>query len=348
MPALPNRVLRAKLSAALSAGSHLDPDGENVHPALGTVARLGRTRFYLWTVTADRSARGRPPGEFKIQLILPGQSRHGRGTLENAGAYTALLGYSPDYGVFVGWQASLYGSFAYSRNVQCREELLREARDTGWAVAAPRIVGGREEVRVAFTPGNLEHYLRKSFEADQERGGAEGRWREAFFLANTPNATVRVPAPRDLEEFVQARRERVAATRLARDGRFSALVKEQYGQSCALCGVQLDIVEGAHIIPVREEGSADEVWNGVALCPNHHGLYDASAFVIRPDLNVRVDDDLVAYFRENNLDQGLGLLTDHDRRAIRPPAFWQRDARLRTRMMNALTRKTDLTGAAAP
>lgn len=347
MPALPNRVLHAKPRASLSAGSRLDPDGENVHPALGTVAGLGRTRFYLWTVTADRSARGRPPGEFKIQLILPGQSRHGRGTLENAGAYTVLLGYSPDYGVFVGWQAALYGSFAYSRNVQCREELLREARDTGWAVAASRIVGGREEVRVAFTPGNLEHYLRTSYAADQERGGAEGQWREAFFLANTPNATVCIPARRDLKEFVQARRERVAATRLARDSRFSALVKEQYGQGCALCGVQLDIVEGAHIIPVREEGSADEVWNGVALCPNHHGLYDASTFVIRPDLEVRVDDDLVAYFRENGLDQGLRLLTDHDRTTIRPPAFWQRDADLRARMTNALTRKAGLAGASA-
>lgn len=346
MPALPNKVLRTKLSAALGVHGRLEPDGDTVHPAVGTVRDLGRIRVYLWTVTADRSAHGRPPGEFKIQLILPGQSAHARGAIETGGgAYTALLGYSADYGVFVGWQAPLYPDFAYSRNVQCREEMLREARDTGWAVSPPRRVADREEVRIAFTAGNLLHYLRKSHAADERH--YEGRWREAFFLANTPNAIVEVPPRRELEEFVETRRERVAASRLTRDARFAALVKDQYGHGCAVCGVQLDIVEGAHIIPVREAGSSDNVWNGIALCPNHHGLFDASAFVIRPDLGIRVDGDVVLYLRENDLAEGLAILTEYDRHRIRPPTFWGEGGESRERMANALARRIELVSPVA-
>ena len=343
MPALPNGVLRAKLAGALPEGSSFTSGPEDVHPALANVTGFGRARFYVWTVTADRSVSGRPAGEFKIQLILPNQSRQARASLEIEGPYTVLLGYSPDDGVFVGWEAPLYRRFAYSRNVQCREELLREARSTGWGVAEPRRVSGAEEVRVAFTPGNLLHYLRTSRAADAE--GRKGKWREAFFLAHTPNAETPPPVrSRDLDEYVRKQRGRVTATRLARDGRFSALIKIQYAYACAVCAVQLEIVEGAHIIPVREAGSSDDVWNGVALCPNHHDLFDGSAFLIRPDLEVRVDQERVEYFRANDLAQGLEILTDYDRRRIRAPEFWKRSADLQGRMVRALTRRAAAAG----
>lgn len=345
MPALVNRILRAKLAGALPAGSALQGGPEDIHPALANVPGFGRARFYVWTVTADRSAQGRPAGEFKIQLILPGQARQARASLELEGPYTVLLGYSPDYGVFVGWEARLYRDFAYSRNVQCREDLLREARSTGWAVASPRNVSGAEEVRVAFTPGNLLHYLRTSRAADAEE--KTGMWREAFFLAHTPNAETQAPARnRDLEEFVQRQRERVATTRLARDGRFSALIKIEYGYACAVCAVQLEIIEGAHIIPVREQGSSDAIWNGIALCPNHHELFDGSAFIVRPNLEVKVDQERVDYFRANDVAQGLEVLTNYDRQRIRAPNFWDGDEDLRERMVGALTRRATAAGLA--
>ena len=88
-------------------------------------------------------------------------------------------------------------------------------------------------------------------------------------------------------------------------------------------------MEGAHIIPVREEGSSDEVWNGIALCPNHHELFDGSAFVVGGDLRVRVDDSRVEYLEENGLAQGIEILTDYRNESIRQPYFWERDAALR-------------------
>jgi putative restriction endonuclease len=347
MPALPNRVLFSKLASALPDGTRFETRPEEVHPGVAVVPGFGRTRLYLWTVTADRSEQGRPAGEFKIQLILPGQPKvkGPRGSLDLEGAYAALLGYSPDFGVFVGWEARLYQRFAYSRNVQCREELLKEARNSGWAVAPPRRAGGSEEVRVAFTPGNLLHYLRTSRTADTE--DKVGKWREAYFLAQTPN--VRAPLPtraRDLDEQVERQRQRVAATRFVRDAKFSACVRQQYDYACAVCELQLEVVEGAHIIPVCEPGSSDEVWNGVALCPNHHELFDGNTFVIEPALQVRVDDDRVEYLEENDLANGIEILTDFAGKTIRPPHFWTTDADMRDRMRGALERRATLAGLA--
>src|SRR6266508_684496 len=182
MPALSNETLFAKLRAALPAGSRFETPAGTIHPAVALVPGFGRTRFYLWTVTPDRSTPGaRPPGEFKIQLIIDGQERGARANLNTDGAYAVLLGYSPDYGVFVGWEARHYQNFAYSANVQVREDLLAEGRASGWAVAPPRRSQNELEVRVAFTPGNLPHFLRSSRQADAEE--QQGEWREAFLLA---------------------------------------------------------------------------------------------------------------------------------------------------------------------
>jgi putative restriction endonuclease len=346
MPSLANHVLRAKLAGALPE-ARFETGAEVVHPALAVVPGFGPARIYVWTVTPDRSAPGaRPIGEFKIQLILPGQPRNARRNLEFDGPYTVLLGYSPDFGVFVGWQPRLYVNFSHSRNVQTREELLQEARNTGWAIAAPRrMQAGIEEVRVAFTAGNMLHFFRTSRAADQQRYA--GKWREAFFLANTPNAQGPMAAGLgDLDENVVRQRERVAATRLLRDATFSPKVKKQYGYACAVCAVQLEIVEGAHIVPVSEPGSSDAVWNGVCLCPSHHELFDGSAFVVDAGLRVLVDGERAEYLRANGLDQGINILTDFGGSIIRPPAFWDSDADFRGRMSRALTRRVASAGLA--
>lgn len=347
MPALTNATLFAKLRAALPAPARFQTPGDQIHPAVAVVPGFGRTRFYLWTVTRDRSVAGaRPPGEFKIQLIVEGQERGSRGSLELAGAHTVVLGYSPDFGVFVGWEARIYRDFAYSRNVQVRDGLLAEGRDTGWAVGEPRSLQGTEEVRVAFSPGNLMHFLRVSREADREK--LVGPWREAYFLSRVPNfVTEHLPTQSaQLDQYIARERQRLASTRLSRDARFGPLVREQFDFSCAVCGVQLEIVEAAHIIPAREPDGKDEIWNGIALCPSHHELFDARRFVVGQDLSLRVDYSALEFLRESGRAAGEFLLTDHDGTTIRKPRFWDPRTSLRDRMKVALDRMSALSAVA--
>lgn len=337
MPSLPQHVLHAKLQAALPVGTTFST-GTATHPATADIPGFGVVKFYLWTVTHVESA-DRPPDEFKIQLILPGQARNERGHLEIGDTETTvLLGYSPDFGVFVGWEARLHRDFAFSKTVQVKEALLEGARRSGWAVAPPRrLHGGDEEVRVAFVPGNLQEYITLTKEADLQ--GKTGIAREAAMLLHTADVP-EIDAQQDIDSrrrIVKRVRRKLLVQRFERDARFGPLVKQQYEYSCALCGTQLEIVEGAHIIPISVEDSEDEIWNGIAFCPNHHKLFDATAFIIRPDLQVAIDEAAVDFFTQSGRIGGLeSVLTRFHLATLRTPLFFDVDEELRRKMLGAL------------
>jgi excisionase family DNA binding protein len=85
-----------------------------------------RVRVYLFNAT--RPPGGRPTGEHKVQLIMPGQKRGERGDFDTSDHRTILLvGYAAEEDVFVLWDAGLYRNFAWSRNVQVRAQTLVEA-----------------------------------------------------------------------------------------------------------------------------------------------------------------------------------------------------------------------------
>lgn len=86
----------------------------------------GRVRVYLFNAT--RPPGGRPTGEHKVQLIMPGQKRGQRGQFDQGdGRIVLLAGYAAEEDVFVLWDAGLYPDFAWSRNVQVKAETLIEA-----------------------------------------------------------------------------------------------------------------------------------------------------------------------------------------------------------------------------
>ena len=158
---------------------------------------------------------------------------------------------------------------------------------------------------VAFTPGNLLHYLK--LERESQLRVLSGVEREAFLLSRTPNIRAKlIPTDAiDMEDYVKSQRQSLLVSRLSRDPSFGSRVKQEYGHACAICGVQMEIVEGAHIIPITEENSKDEVWNGIALCPNHHKLFDSYAFVITSKFKLQVSHATLQFFRESGRDQGV-------------------------------------------
>ena len=125
-----------------------------------------------------------------------------------------------------------------------------------------------------------------------------------------------------------AERAREAGSRLVRDSRFSRRVIEAYGGLCAMCGLDVGLVEGAHIYPVAAPGSHDEPWNGLALCGNHHLAFD------RHLLGVRTEDFEIVFHRDI-LDQAeaspavAALVGGTFEQLARPPA---RAARARPEM----------------
>lgn len=90
-------------------------------------------------------------------------------------------------------------------------------------------------------------------------------------------------------------RARRSATSIVRDARFSSAVIAAYGSRCAMCGLGLRLVQGAHIYPASAPGSVDEAWNGLCLCSNHHAAFDRHLVWVAPgDRVIQLHPDVVA------------------------------------------------------
>ena len=84
------------------------------------------------------------------------------------------------------------------------------------------------------------------------------------------------------EDNESSERTRVAVSRLVRRAAFGRDVCHAYEYKCAMCGIGLGLLEGAHIYPASAPGSTGRTWNGLALCRNDHRLFDRHKVWIDP------------------------------------------------------------------
>jgi len=131
-----------------------------------------RVRMYLFNAT--RPPGGRPLGEHKVQLIVPGQGRGVRGNFDRSDGRIALFaGYSAEEDVFILWDAGLYSDFAWSRNVQVKVETIIQASAGKIATQERRLRPHSgpavTETLVAARADHLEAAILKRIELTRER-----------------------------------------------------------------------------------------------------------------------------------------------------------------------------------
>ena len=131
-----------------------------------------RIRLYIFNAT--RPPGGRPLGEHKVQLIVPGQRRGTRASFDQSGGRIVLLaGYAAEEDVFVLWDAGLYSDFAWSRNVQVKAETL--IRATAGKIAEqerrlrPADGNAVTEILLACPPMRLVEALVRRLEMTRDR-----------------------------------------------------------------------------------------------------------------------------------------------------------------------------------
>jgi putative restriction endonuclease len=129
------------------------------------------------------------------------------------------------------------------------------------------------------------------------------------------------------ETFQRPIVERVVA-RPFRDAVFSSVVKEAYGNTCALTGLKIingggrSEVQAAHIRPVSHSGT-DSVRNGVALCGTVHWMFDRGLLSLDDNYNILLAKDKVPDMVQRliNLDRRMILPPQPD---LRPNPQWLR------------------------
>lgn len=102
-------------------------------------------------------------------------------------------------------------------------------------------------------------------------------------------------------------RERFTYKRKAfpRDPRFTKLVLDAYQHTCCVCNRQLGIIQAAHIIPHSEPDSPNNVQNGLAMCIEHHQLYDDALLLPGPYQVLILNENRVEYLNQTNQKKGL-------------------------------------------
>lgn len=307
--ALINAVIGA---AAISGWSVNFCDSPPIHPfRLRLVPRTHLQRatesqdvvLYIWNIT--HGGRKRPLDEYRVQVT-------GVSSIEQHSEYkTLILGYWEDQDVFAAWDVNFHaGPSRFSPSLQIRESYLLAAVKNDFAVC-PKEQG---ELAVAFSPSFLITYCRNL--EGLHAAGALPQEIDALMHIADEGAIDEV----DLSSL-PAPRQRVVRTieQNYREASFRRRVLTAYSHACAVCGMQLKLVDAAHIIPVYDLQSNDETSNGLCLCALHHRAMDRVLIAITPDYRILVNDAEIERLSREQRGNGADLLKSNRAKIIRTP-----------------------------
>ena len=93
-----------------------------------------------------------------------------------------------------------------------------------------------------------------------------------------------------------------------------------------MCGIQLELIEAAHIVPHAHEKGSDDIGNGIGLCALHHTAYDRSLIYFDEQLNIMINESKMEYLEKVGLDSGIrkfeklsfDKIQEPDNHALRP------------------------------
>jgi putative restriction endonuclease len=282
------------------------------HPARYRVYRDAdgfTARVYIWNISHGGGAR-RAADEFRIQVTGVPQNTF----QPEIGGKTLILGWWANDEIFAGFDYRRHSAhLGFSPSFQVGLAALQSAVTNRFA--AHRKNTG--ELVITFQPDFIGTYA-QNLEALHDTGTVPA---EVALLGRIAIAPEDVAEAEITASVAQPRRYAVTETRRAlRALDFSARVLSAYGHRCAMCGVQMKLLEGAHILPVPEPDSTDETANGISLCVLHHRAYDRSLITFDPDYAIHVSAKKVAELRAANLHGGIQRFRDNLREVIQVPA----------------------------
>jgi len=235
---------------------------------------------YIWRLTPGGPAGVRPAGELRIQLTgVPPP------LLRGPDFKTLLLGWHQPTGIFAGFDVArrpqVWGA---SPSVQIRFSAISDAQASGFG-SYRRATAGEGEIAIAFAPDSFMEYVLQQSNLHEFAENV----REAEALETAMRGQ-----PVDLDRVLgEGRREAIRKV-LERvgQGNFRLRVLTAYEYHCAMCEIQLDLVQAAHIVPVAADGD-NQTRNGLALCYLHHEAYDRALIGVTPDYRISISPTAV-------------------------------------------------------
>ena len=265
-------------------------------------------RIYIWNIThGGGSARSKD--EYRIQITGADHFE------QKAGEKTLILGWWDEVGVFAGFDYTKHtGRLGASPSMQIREEFLRKALLNGFSPCDK----GNNEIAVAFRPDFFVSYV-QSLEELHSFGASKKDFKVLEEVSDQPlelNTT--------LVEQVSKQRQTavIQLSKILRDTSFKARVLAAYGNKCAFSGLQLKLVDAAHILPVSHNTSTDDTANGIALSALYHRAYDNGLITFNEHYQTVVSTTKMKHLKEIGFDGGMEkFMNDIRPIIIVPPAI---------------------------
>lgn len=266
-------------------------------------------RIFIWNITRGGPPTVRAATEYRIQLTGIGRSLD-----LPEGMDTLLLGWSEEYGVFVAYEVRRHLRFGSSPSIQIDQKYLISAQQLGISFG----VRGNQETVVCFAPDQFLNYalnLHNLHSIAEEHEDIKTEDRLSEQMTHEPSM-----AEWNLNNVDGVRREIIETTRRwVRQRGFRGRILSAYRNQCAICRIQLNLVEAAHIVPVSIHGSNDFTNNGICLCVLHHVAYDGGLVGIGPDYRILVNQEKLDVLRNTNLNSGEQLILENAGNTIRVP-----------------------------
>lgn len=269
---------------------------------------INKKEFFVLIKNVHESGEGRSnPDECRVQIA----SSKAFDVALSSKADVVVLGYFADEQVFTAWNpylmrprynqrqtVSLYSRFSVMSRAVANG--IAEYEDTN----AQRII--------SFKPEYLGLYLDNITNIHTLN---EAELQELVKLSDQLQLV-----DGDEEVDIDGHKLQVNHVRATRDPKFRRLVYEAYGHRCAMCGIQLELIEAAHIVPHAHPKGTDEITNGICLCALHHTAYDQSLVYFDDQFKIQINAEKFEYLEKIGRDGGYRKLAGLAFEEIQLPA----------------------------
>lgn len=257
--------------------------------------RLNRKIIYIFIHNVHSSGKGRPnPDECRIQVNRTENFEEA----QSKNNPILFFGYYADINIFTAWNPYYFWKRINQKKVvslYSRFSIQAKASDKGISVYTDQ----KNQNVISFKPGYLGLYL-ENFAKIHLLSEPE-----LVELANLSDHSPETEG--ETAESVELGNESFSIfhKRLKRSPQFRKDVIKAYDYRCAICGIALDLVEAAHIIPHAEDRGNDDIGNGICLCSLHHKAYDNGLVYIDGQYNIKINREKVKYLEKMRLDGGI-------------------------------------------
>ena len=259
---------------------------------------------YIWTLT--HGGRRSLQDEYRIQMTSVSSPLS-----TNPSGHTVLLGYHAESDMFAGFDIDRHLTFTVgSPSVQIDIGTIHTDVGDGLAFSQKN----NEEIVVGIRPDQFLNYVLNAVSLHEY--GVDLPTYSLLLKA----AQLEEIKPQEMEPLAQERQRIVeSVSRYARESSFRRQVMDAYGNRCAVTRAQLNLVDAAHIVPVKAQGT-DDVSNGIALSPTIHRAYDNSLIYLDTRYYMRLNDQKVGELKSQRLEDGLDDLQGYLDSQIHLPA----------------------------